>query len=432
MSVKICFFEDSTYRNFFPIGYLRPVYAMRAGIVPLYERALRYFPGASISLAARQQVASTLAAAIPMIPVNIIKHENNDVLFINGRIRDYGNLAEQIEQAQMSTAFESGDEVVAVLFKDDFIKNIPAVAGPDTYLEIFKQNARDFPVLGCNATFFNYIWDLVAAVTEEIAADFESMRGSFIAPGEVMIHEDVHLLNDNDIYIGDTVRIYPDVVLNAENGPIYIGSNTIIEPQVTLNGPCFIGPNSIIYRGKISGSSIGHTCRVGGEIEESIFHSAVNKHHDGFIGHSYVGSWVNFGAMTTNSDLKNNYSNVRVALNGELLDTVLTKVGSFIGDHCKFGIGTLLNTGINVGPACNIFGGGLTIDKEIAPFQWGNSGKFQPFAFDKAIDIFRKVSDRRHTDLPEAEIELLREINEGVVKDDGILNFEFESSLHLE
>ncbi|MCK4371955.1 MAG: hypothetical protein KAW61_02360, partial [candidate division Zixibacteria bacterium] len=169
--------------------------------------------------------------------------------------------------------------------------------------------------------------------------------------------------------------------------------------------------------------SIGHTCRVGGEVEESIFHSYVNKYHAGFIGHSYVGPWVNFGAMTTNSDLKNNYSTIRSSVGGELIDTGSIKVGSFIGDHTKFGIGTLLNTGINIGVSCNLFGGSLIADKEVPSFSWGNSGRYERYEIEKAIDTACKSTARRNHTLSEGEVELLRQLFDGRVEEKGIMSF---------
>ena len=129
------------------------------------------------------------------------------------------------------------------------------------------------------------------------------------------------MVNPDDVYFDSGTQIRPAAVIDASNGPVYIGCNSRIESHAAVIGPCYIGPNSVVLAGLIAASSIGHTCRVGGEVEESIFHCYVNKYHAGFIGHSYVAPWVNFGAMTTNSDLKNNYSNIRVSLGGEALDT---------------------------------------------------------------------------------------------------------------
>ena len=141
------------------------------------------------------------------------------------------------------------------------------------------------------------------------------------------------------------------VVIDAEHGPVYIDEGAEIHPFTRIEGPCYVGKKSILLGAKCrEGNSIGPMCRVGGEVEESIIHGYSNKYHDGFLGHAYVGEWVNLGALTTNSDLKNDYSSVSVMLDGHTpIDTGSTKVGSLIGDHTKTSIGTLLNTGAYVG-----------------------------------------------------------------------------------
>jgi hypothetical protein len=127
--------------------------------------------------------------------------------------------------------------------------------------------------------------------------------------------------------------------------------------------------------------------------------------------------------MTTNSDLKNNYSNIRVTQQGRSLDTGSIKVGSFIGDHTKFGIGTLLNTGINIGVGCNLFGGTLITDKEVPSFQWGNSSGYQEYQFDKAIKTMRATADRRNVTLSAGDETLLRALAENRVSDEGVVDF---------
>src|SRR4030042_6299308 len=120
------------------------------------------------------------------------------------------------------------------------------------------------------------------------------------------------------------------------------------------------------------GTSIGECCKVADEIENSVIHSYSNKQHLGFLGHSYVGEWVNLAAGTTTSDLKNNYSNVKVFVDGEIMDSGLAWVGSFIGDHSKTGINSMFNAGTVIGFSCNIFGAGF-FPKFIASFVWGGT-----------------------------------------------------------
>jgi UDP-N-acetylglucosamine diphosphorylase/glucosamine-1-phosphate N-acetyltransferase len=302
------------------------------------------------------------------------------------------------------------------------LKAAPAVATQREYEEHFAAEAHDIPTRETRATLYNYCWEIMADIEQEIEADFRKLQADPTTDKNEMPPR-VFIVNPEDIIIGSGVNVAQGALLDASKGPIYIGGNCKVDTQAAIYGPCYIGPNSVVAAGKLVASSIGHTCRVGGEVEESIFHSYVNKYHAGFIGHSYIGSWVNFGAMTTNSDLKNNYSNIRVSINGKMIDSGSIKVGSFIGDHTKFGIGTLLNTGINIGVSCNLFGGSLIADKEIPSFTWGTTGAYQSYDIDKAIKTAQMSTGRRDHKLSDMEIELLRKLSDDINKDDGVVRF---------
>jgi len=196
---------------------------------------------------------------------------------------------------------------------------------------------------------WNYTWDLVLANPKQLVEDFK-------AAGRSGIHGVVEQPNAirgsaQDVYVAPGALVHPMVVLDAAEGPIYIDEGAQIHPYTRIEGPSYIGKKTILLGAKCrEGNTIGPVCRVGGEVEESIIHGYSNKYHDGFLGHAYVGEWVNLGALTTNSDLKNDYSHVEVTLeDGRPVNTGSTKVGSLIGDHTKTSIGTLLNTGANVG-----------------------------------------------------------------------------------
>lgn len=425
MAIKICFYEDDKYSQFYPLTHLRPVYSMRSGILPLFRRAERYFEQPDICLAARKMIAGCAGSEYRDYPVNIVKREEGQtVLFLNGRLRDYGDLADKIASARLITRLvTSSGATVGMAFPAETCEGIPALASPEDYLAAVAGDSDDLAELGTTASLYDRCWELVQDIDREIQADFSFMKPSLDAFDASRIPAGFNMVNPDHIHIGTAVELRPGSLLDASAGPVYIGDNTRIESQVAIYGPCSIGPNSVVVAGKVSGSSIGHTCRVGGEVEESVFQSYVNKYHDGFIGHAYVGSWVNFGAMTTNSDLKNNYSNIRVTIQGESIDTGSIKIGSFIGDHTKFGIGTLLNTGINIGVSCNLFGGSLIADKEVPSFRWGNSSGYQDYQFDKAIKTMRVTADRRNVTLSVSEEQVLQALAENRVSDEGVLDF---------
>ena len=204
------------------------------------------------------------------------------------------------------------------------------------------------------------------------------------------------LYNANDIRVAGDAVIDGQTVLDAREGPIIIANKVRINSHTRIEGPCYIGPETQIVGAKVrEGCSFGPNCRVGGEVEESVFLGYSNKYHEGFMGHAYLGEWVNLGALTTNSDLKNNYGNIRVDIGLGEMDTGLMKVGSFIGDHVKTGIGTLLNTGISIGFGSNIFGGGLVKDKFVPAFAWGGPEGYGEYRLDKALETALIAMRRR-------------------------------------
>jgi len=328
-----------------------------------------------------------------------------------------------VEESRLDTIFMHSGKVVGILLKQDSLKSLLELSTPEIFIELLTKTKSAAVEYDTNAKLYEYLWEMVEDVGVSLNKDFRHLEPTFTVPHNSKIHEGSYFINENDIYLGSEVEVSPTSVIDASLGPVYIGANSRVMPQAVINGPCFIGANSIVHRGKISGSSIGPASRVGGEVEASIFQSYVNKYHDGFIGHSFVGSWVNFGAMTTNSDLKNNYSNVRVSVNGKEIDTKLMKVGSFIGDYCRFGIGTLLNTGINIGIGSNIFGGKLLTDKVIPPFSWGSTGNFDKYDIEKVIQTAKTVCDRRGSQLGLKEESVLRSIFDNNMSSEGCLDF---------
>ncbi|MBM3316178.1 hypothetical protein FJY71_10170, partial [candidate division WOR-3 bacterium] len=194
------------------------------------------------------------------------------------------------------------------------------------------------------------------------------------------------------LHVSPAAHVWPGTVISTETGPVFIDDDARVRPHSFIEGPCFIGPGTVIDAARLRpGCSFGPRCRIGGEVEASVFQGFANKHHDGFTGHSFVGEWVNLGALTTSSDLRNDYTAVKVMRGREMVDTALLKVGCFVGDHAKTAIGTLLNSGTTVGTFANWFKPGLS-QREILPFSLG-AGARQPLA--DVLHVCRQVMSRR-------------------------------------
>jgi UDP-N-acetylglucosamine diphosphorylase/glucosamine-1-phosphate N-acetyltransferase len=192
------------------------------------------------------------------------------------------------------------------------------------------------------------------------------------------------------------VAIEPFVLLDVSAGPIWLEQGVTIRSFTRLAGPAWIGRSTTLLGGSISASSIGPHCKIRGEVEATVVNGFTNKAHDGFLGHAYVGRWVNLGALTTNSDLKNNYGTVRIWTPDGETDTGEKKIGCLLGDHVKTAIGTMFNTGTVVGAGANIFGAGMP-PKRVSPFAWGDTGA--TWDIDRFLETAETAMGRRNVAL---------------------------------
>ena len=198
--------------------------------------------------------------------------------------------------------------------------------------------------------------------------------------------------------MGEGARIEPGAIFDTTNGPVILAAGARVRSPCRIAGPAYVGPGSTVLGGVLEDVSIGPVCKVRGEVESTVLVGYANKAHNGFLGHSVVGCWVNLGAMTTNSDLKNTYGPVRTRAGGRTMDTGLTKAGSLLGDHVRTGIGTLLNTGTVVGAGSSLFGGGMP-PRDVPPFSWGGRRGLAEYDIDRFLVAAARVMARRGVDL---------------------------------
>jgi UDP-N-acetylglucosamine diphosphorylase/glucosamine-1-phosphate N-acetyltransferase len=220
-----------------------------------------------------------------------------------------------------------------------------------------------------------------------------------------------------NLFIARDAHVHKQVFLDVTDGPVYIDQGAVIRPFTTVVGPSYIGPGSIMDRAKVTKSTIGPHCRIGGEVESCIFQGYSNKYHEGFIGHSVVGAWVNLGALSTNSDLKNNYGPVRIHVGNREFDTGLVKLGCFIGDHTKLGIGTLIPTGAVIGSFVNFARGGM-MPRFVPDFTWMGVGKDVDYRLAEAIDTARLVMKRRNVKMSPKYERSIQDFHEQVRRSD--------------
>ncbi len=409
MNHDVYVFEDISFEQLLPLVWTRPVYDLRCGILSIREKLQVLFPESTMVLHVRSYLAPVMRERYPEVLVNTFPGIFRPGLFINGRLLPGDTVMSMIRRLMREGEFilQCRNEVVAAYLYAHRVREVPVEEGA-------PLQASDFPddvlILSMDVpTMFQYPWDLVCRNPEQLMEDVNLVGATLHPISEKVLPEGVFVLNASHVYLGPDVRIYPGVVLDAEDGPIVVEDGVTIMPGAYVQGPVAIRYGSLVkpHTKIYEGSLIGPVTKVGGEVEATTIQGYSNKQHEGFLGHAYIGEWVNLGAGTHNSDLKNNYSNVKVPLNGQLVDTGLTFWGLIAGDHTKTAIGTLLNTGTVLGVSCNIFGAGFP-PRYVPSFSWGGAQGLVTYELARALEVASRVMARRNRVLTEREAELLR------------------------
>lgn len=322
----------------------------------------------------------------------------------NPRREDGAGPARAKSGTKESRGANGGFEDEQEIGKDNVLEQIPQELGRiiDKYsiTRIDMQQAR----------LLSFTWQIIEENAAAIEDDFNklALRGQ---GDESIVFSGVHMVGEENIVIGEAAVIKPGVVLDASTGPIVIGDGTMIMANATINGPVYIGKQCLIKAGAkiFEGTSIGDVCKIGGEVDGTIFSCHSNKQHDGFMGHSYIGEWVNIGAGTNNSDLKNNYSSVKMWCAGSIRHTGRQFLGLVLGDHTKTGINTMFNTGTVIGFNCNFFSSEPP-DKFVGSYSWGSSGSLERYALEKAMQTAEVVMERRSIKFEKAHRDLFQKI----------------------
>jgi UDP-N-acetylglucosamine diphosphorylase/glucosamine-1-phosphate N-acetyltransferase len=249
------------------------------------------------------------------------------------------------------------------------------------------------------------VWELISGNADQITSDVAALSpsSSLSAPPA-----GVHRWGDHELIVGDGAELEPGCAINTTDGPVWIDRGAAVRSFSRVAGPAYIGPESQVLGGSVESVSLGPVCKVRGELSASVCLGYTNKQHDGHIGHAYLGRWVNLGAETTNSDLKNNYGTIRVWTPSGDTDTGEIKIGSLIGDHVKTGIGLLLNTGTVVGAGSNLYGAAMP-PKFVPPFSWGSGEELVEYRSDKFMEVAEHAMSRRGVTLtPEHRDQLMR------------------------
>lgn len=377
---------DGTVRNsLLPLTFTKPVADLRIGILTIREKWETYLGFTTTTL-----TEDYLEEKFPMV-------EMAENVMINASFLPTLALAELIMELKENQAIFKEEEVIA-FFTTDSQETID--------FEHYEQIEFESEVLQIKNT-----WDLFSLNDQALVADFELITEGRISQP---IPEGVRYINKENIFIEEGAEILFSV-LNASSGPIYIGKDALVMEGSLIRGPFSLGERSVVKMGaKIYGATtIGPYCTVGGEINNCILSGYSNKGHDGFLGNSVLGEWCNIGADTNNSNLKNNYSEVRL-WNYEtenFAKTGLQFCGLIMGDHAKCGINTMFNTGTVIGVSANIYGSNFPRNF-IPSFSWGGAAGFSTYQMDKVTETATLVMKRREVDFDSKEQRILEHVFE--------------------
>ncbi|RLE77225.1 MAG: hypothetical protein DRJ44_02530 [Thermoprotei archaeon] len=356
--MEICVFEDEYFEYFLPLTYTRPIYELRLGIYTLRERlarlgVIKYF----FTRRYLQNVFEEALQARGLRDIEVNPEELQDEVFIvNGRLILDKQLLSYLKDKYVKHeefVFTSNNTLVAAKLRKTEIANYLENQRIRELLRLLKGKGLEF--FEIEAKLLEFPWELIRDNPAYMIEDLESDR-TFELLGEIA--KTAVLYSKEKIHVGKGAIIEDYVVLDARKGPIYIEDRVLVKAHSVIRGPTYIGKNSVIteFAKLREGSNIGESCGVGGEVVNLIMHGFVNKYHEGFVGRSYIGEWVNLGAATVTSDLKNTYGTVRFEIKGERIDTGLRKLGSFIGDMVRTAIGTKIYTGKKIGVAAQLYG----------------------------------------------------------------------------
>ncbi len=399
--------DETERQRFQPLSFSRPIWELRLGMTTLAEKLLRACGADQVACFVPDYLAAAYRRQTPW-PVNDpAVLQDDDLLLVHPRLKAAELKAFASGPSRAATDAEGRVMVARVERAEPGRQSAGAGASlwkADSVESLLVAAAEQLPREPKPPATWGYTWDLVLANAEHLVEDFVAAGLSGI---EGRVEEPCAVRGDpRRLYIGPGAVVHPFVVIDVEHGPVYLDEGCEIHPFTRIEGPCYVGRKSILLGAKCrEGNSIGPLCRIGGEVEESIIHGYTNKYHDGFLGHAYVGEWVNLGAGTTNSDLKNDYSSVSVILDGRRpIDTGSPKVGALIGDHTKTSIGTLLNTGACVGAMAVLGSPGKLLPKFIPSFAWLLEGVVtKGFGKRKLFETARIAMGRRGCDWDEVD-----------------------------
>jgi len=395
--LNIYIFENNRTLNLEPITLTRPAFDVRCGAFTFIERLNFLLPNENIHFFVRPGLEEITKETFPGNSVNSSTVDEGIWLLGNALWS-----AEDIDSImnQPGTLFYNNKTLIGANLSKEAGQAWLQAGGP---VENDFKSDDDKKEISSNVV--EYLWEAVTLTNQQIEKDKQFFSEFSIPETEAI------LINTENILAHKSATIYPGAIVDASQGPVIIANDTVVKPLSYLEGPLYLGENCVVEpMTQIKGGcSIGPVCKLGGEINSVIMQGWSNKSHDGHLGVAYLGQWVNLGAGTVISNLKNNYSDINVIVNGVMTNTGLKHVGCFMGDHVKTAIGTRFNTGTVIGTGSNVVFNGFP-PKSIPPFSWCVDGKVRSVRWESFLETAKIVKSHRGLELSAVEKSLLDSI----------------------
>jgi UDP-N-acetylglucosamine diphosphorylase / glucose-1-phosphate thymidylyltransferase / UDP-N-acetylgalactosamine diphosphorylase / glucosamine-1-phosphate N-acetyltransferase / galactosamine-1-phosphate N-acetyltransferase len=397
---SITLFEDEGYVGLLPLVYWRSVFELRVGRKIVLDRTAQRL-GLPVSGVWTRHGIARVAAQRCGAPAN--QGVEPETILVNGRWLPNGPV--DFPRAPCVGLIDTN--VVFIVCDEGLARSL----SPEDLLDPSRRTAelQSVPKVAAPGTVFHYPWNLVSELGPRLNQTWSDADASNEGRVDPLVIGD----NANRLHIGEGTVIHPTAVLDPTGGPIYISHDVRIGAYCVIEGPAYIGPGTAVHPHAWlhGGNAIGPMCKIGGEVDGCIIDGYTNKQHEGFLGHSYVGCWVNIGAGATNSDLKNTYGRVRVPVNGREVDTGLQFFGTIIGDHAKIGINATIPTGAMIGFA-SVINAAKTAPKYVPSFSWVTDERMGAGDPNRLLDLAAAVLARRNVDMSDDEVELFLELHQ--------------------
>ncbi len=382
MTTIVLIDDTKNWKNLLPFTYTKPISYLRFGILTIKEKWEKHL-NAKVKISSENYLND-------MFP----NYAGDSAIFVSSIVCPDINLLNQLQNLK---------EGEGLFFKDDLI----AVNGSKQNFIEKKCVAKQ---IDAAPIMIHHVWDLFQKNSIGINSDFELLTKGRTSE---KLSESNTVIGDKHLVFLEKGAIAEACIFNTCNGPIYLAKDSEVMEGSVIRGPFSLGESSVLKLStKIYGATtIGPQCKVGGEVNNSVIFGYTNKAHDGFLGNSVLGEWCNLGADTNNSNLKNNYGNVKLYnyLHGKMIDTGLQFCGLMMGDYSKSGINTMFNTGTVVGVGVNVYGGGFP-SSYIPNFSWGGADGFEAYDLAKLIETNKRVYERRQMEFGEKEVKLLQHV----------------------